>query len=109
MEAGSHRRAVLGMSEVARVRDRRLRRVSRREPHRTSAQTSRPSCPGCTAFNPRSASRPGGPAGGMPGKVTYYAIADALSSREQPAGVLRRIEHADGQHDEAFGLMVRRM
>jgi hypothetical protein len=36
-------------------------------------------------------------------KVTYYAIVDALSSRESPAGVLRRVEHADGERDEAFG------
>jgi hypothetical protein len=35
-------------------------------------------------------------------KVTYYAIVDDLSSREKPAGVLRRIEHEDGEHDEAF-------
>ena len=36
-------------------------------------------------------------------KVTYYAIADSLSSRESPAGVLRRIEHGGGERDEAFG------
>ena len=34
--------------------------------------------------------------------MTYYAIVDDLSSREKPAGVLRRIEHEDGEHDEAF-------
>lgn len=39
----------------------------------------------------------------MPDKVTYYAIVDDLSSREQPAGVLRRIYfEAGGRHDEAF-------
>ena len=38
----------------------------------------------------------------MATKVTYYAIVDDLSSRDEPAGVLRRIEHADGEHDEAF-------
>ena len=38
----------------------------------------------------------------MATKVTYYAIVDDLSSREKPAGVLRRIEHEDGEHDEAF-------
>lgn len=54
-------------------------------------------------FNPQPASRPGGLADSMPGKVTYYAITDALSSREQSAGVLRRVEHAPGQRDEAFG------
>lgn len=38
----------------------------------------------------------------MPTKITYYAIVDDLSSREDPAGVLRRIEHDNGEHDEAF-------
>jgi hypothetical protein len=38
----------------------------------------------------------------MPTKFTYYAIVDDLSSREKPAGVLRRIEHDDGERDEAF-------
>ena len=38
----------------------------------------------------------------MPSKVTYYAIVDDLSSREEPAGVIRRIEHENGEHDEAF-------
>jgi hypothetical protein len=38
----------------------------------------------------------------MATKVTYYAIVDDLSSREEPAGVIRRIEHEDGERDEAF-------
>jgi hypothetical protein len=38
----------------------------------------------------------------MPKKTTYYAMVDDLSSREEPAGVLRRTEDGDGQHDEAF-------
>ena len=38
----------------------------------------------------------------MPTKITYYAIVDDLSSREEPAGVLRRIQHDDGERDEAF-------
>jgi len=39
----------------------------------------------------------------MPDKVTYYAIIDDLSSREQPAGVLRRIYfESGGRRDEAF-------
>ena len=38
----------------------------------------------------------------MTTKITYYAIVDDLSNREEPAGVLRRIEHDDGEHDEAF-------
>jgi hypothetical protein len=35
-------------------------------------------------------------------KITYYAMVDDLSSRDEPAGVLRRIEDAEGQQDEAF-------
>jgi hypothetical protein len=39
----------------------------------------------------------------MPDKVTYYAIIDDLSSREWPAGVLRRIYfESGGRRDEAF-------
>ena len=39
----------------------------------------------------------------MPDKVTYYAIVDDLSSRERPAGVLRRIYfEVGGRRDEAF-------
>jgi hypothetical protein len=38
----------------------------------------------------------------MPSKITYYAIVDDLSSREKPAGVLRRIQHDNGERDEAF-------
>jgi hypothetical protein len=38
----------------------------------------------------------------MPEKITYYAIVDDLSSQDEPAGVLRRIEHDNGEHDEAF-------
>ena len=38
----------------------------------------------------------------MPEHITYYAIVDGLSSRDQPAGVLRRIVHDDGERDEAF-------
>jgi hypothetical protein len=38
----------------------------------------------------------------MATKITYYAIIDDLSTREEPAGVLRRIEHDDGERDEAF-------
>jgi hypothetical protein len=36
-------------------------------------------------------------------EVTYYAIVDDYSSRDKPAGVLRRVKHEGGQHDEAFG------
>lgn len=39
----------------------------------------------------------------MADKVTYYAIVDDLSSRERPAGVLRRTyTEAGGRRDEAF-------
>ena len=40
-------------------------------------------------------------------KVTYYAIVDDYSSRDEPAGLLRRIEHGKGQRDEAFGRDLR--
>ena len=39
----------------------------------------------------------------MAEEITYYAIVDDLSSRERPAGVLRRIRHEQGERDEAFG------
>jgi hypothetical protein len=39
----------------------------------------------------------------MSGKITYYAIVDDFSSREEPAGVLRRIEDDEGRDDQAFG------
>ena len=39
----------------------------------------------------------------MPDKVTYYAIVNDLSSREQPAGVFRRTYYeGGGKRDEAF-------
>lgn len=39
----------------------------------------------------------------MPDKITYYAIVNDLSSREQPAGVFRRTYTEDGgRSDEAF-------
>ena len=39
----------------------------------------------------------------MPDKVTYYAIVNDFSSRERPAGVLRRTYTEDGgRSDEAF-------
>ena len=38
----------------------------------------------------------------MPDKVTYYAILNDLSSREQPSGVFRRTYTDDGRLDEAF-------
>jgi hypothetical protein len=39
----------------------------------------------------------------MRDQVTYYAVVNALSSRERPAGVFRRTYTADGgRSDEAF-------
>jgi hypothetical protein len=39
----------------------------------------------------------------MPDEVTYYAIVNDLSSREQPTGVLRRTYfESGGKRDEAF-------
>ena len=39
----------------------------------------------------------------MPTKITYYAIVDDYSSREEPRGVLRRIATINGQDDQQFG------
>ena len=39
----------------------------------------------------------------MPTRITYYAIVDDFSSRDRPAGVLRRIEDGEGRDDQAFG------
>jgi hypothetical protein len=39
----------------------------------------------------------------MPDKITYYAIVDDLSSRERPAGILRRVYfESGGRRDEAY-------
>ena len=38
----------------------------------------------------------------MTDKITYYAIIDESSSRERPAGVLRRVENDEGEVDETF-------
>jgi hypothetical protein len=43
----------------------------------------------------------------MPNHITYYAIVDDFSSREIPAGVLRRVRYNGGQRDEAFGRDLR--
>jgi len=39
----------------------------------------------------------------MPTKITYYAIVDDHSSRDEPGGVLRRVEDDNGEYDEEFG------
>jgi hypothetical protein len=38
----------------------------------------------------------------MKDKITYYAIFDEDTSREQPRTVLRRIQNDEGQVDEIF-------
>jgi hypothetical protein len=38
----------------------------------------------------------------MAEKFTYYAIVDEFSSRDRPAGVLRRVENDEGEIDEVF-------
>ena len=43
----------------------------------------------------------------MAEEITYYAIVDDLSSRADPAGVLRRVKHAGGERDETFGTDLR--
>jgi hypothetical protein len=43
----------------------------------------------------------------VPTKITYYAIVDDFSSREEPAGVLRRTIDDEGRDDEAFTTNLR--
>ena len=43
----------------------------------------------------------------MAEKVTYYAIVDEFSSRENPGGVLRRVRNDEGIADEAFSRDLR--
>jgi len=38
----------------------------------------------------------------MAEEITYYALVDDYSSREQPGGVVRRTRHDEGHRDEAF-------
>jgi len=38
----------------------------------------------------------------MPEHITYYAIVNEFSSREQPFGVFRRVEDEEGETDEVF-------
>jgi hypothetical protein len=40
-------------------------------------------------------------------KITYYAIIDESSSRDHPAGVLRRIGNDEGEIDEVFSRNLR--
>jgi hypothetical protein len=39
----------------------------------------------------------------MAEEVSYYAIVNDFSSLAEPGGVLRRIKHDGGEHDETFG------
>jgi hypothetical protein len=43
----------------------------------------------------------------MSKKITYYAIIDELTSRDHPAGVLRRVENDEGEIDEVFSRNLR--
>lgn len=38
----------------------------------------------------------------MTAKITYYAIVNEFSSREEPGGVIRRIIDDEGRDDQAF-------
>jgi hypothetical protein len=38
----------------------------------------------------------------MADKITYYAIIDHSSSRDHPAGILRRVVNDEGEIDEVF-------
>jgi hypothetical protein len=40
----------------------------------------------------------------MADEISYYAIINDFSSREEPGGVLRRIKNDDGERDETFGI-----
>ena len=39
----------------------------------------------------------------MPTKITYYAIVNDYSSRDEPGGVLRRVEDENAEYDEQYG------
>jgi hypothetical protein len=39
----------------------------------------------------------------VPTQITYYSIVDDHTSREEPSGVLRRVEDDKGEYDEEFG------
>jgi len=40
----------------------------------------------------------------MAEKITYYAVIDELTSRDQPRTVFRRVENDEGTTDEIFSL-----
>jgi hypothetical protein len=39
----------------------------------------------------------------MAEEISYYAIVNDFSSREEPGGVLRRVKNDQGERDETFG------
>jgi hypothetical protein len=43
----------------------------------------------------------------MAKEISYYAIVNDFSSREQPGGVLRRVKSDSGERDETFGSDLR--
>jgi hypothetical protein len=43
----------------------------------------------------------------MADKITYYALIDDFSSRDQPGGVLRRVESNNCKVDEVFSRELR--
>jgi hypothetical protein len=43
----------------------------------------------------------------MTEKITYYAIIDEFTSRDHPAGVIRRVENEEGEIDEVFARNLR--
>ena len=60
-----------------------------------------------TANRTRAATVTSAPLAHLPERVAHYSITDRYSVEDLPAGVLRRVEHADGQRDEAFGRDLR--
>jgi len=43
----------------------------------------------------------------MADEITYYALIDDYSSRDQPGGVLRRTKNDEGKVDEVFSRALR--
>jgi hypothetical protein len=79
-----------------------LRKVYAKVPVPPRADHIRGYSPHADQGIPGRRSTPGSEHEGNVPDVTYYAIVDDLSSREQPAGVLRRSYFDDGRRDEAF-------
>jgi hypothetical protein len=43
----------------------------------------------------------------MAEEISFYAIVNDFSSREEPGGVLRRVKNDHGERDETFGTDLR--